>query len=57
MTAKVGIIGGSGFYKMENLNNREEKVVETPFGKPSSTPVEGRFENIIISMYWNFLPH
>jgi len=46
MTVKVGIIGGSGFYKMENLNNREEKVVETPFGKPSSTPVEGDLHGV-----------
>ena len=41
-SVKVGIIGGSGFYQLERLENkvvREE--VETPFGAPSCSPVEG----------------
>ena len=38
---KVGIIGGSGFYKLESLRNRQEVPVETPWGAPSSVPVSG----------------
>ena len=38
---KVGIIGGSGFYKLESLQNRLESPMETPWGEPSSVPVCG----------------
>ena len=38
---KVGIIGGSGFYKLESLRNRQEVPLETPWGEPSSVPVSG----------------
>src|SRR5512144_2621249 len=31
----IGIIGGSGLYDMAELSDREERVVETPFGEPS----------------------
>jgi 5'-methylthioadenosine phosphorylase len=32
---RIGIIGGSGLYDMAELTDREERVVETPFGEPS----------------------
>jgi 5'-methylthioadenosine phosphorylase len=32
----IGIIGGSGLYDMAELTDREEHVVETPFGEPSA---------------------
>ncbi len=32
---RIGIIGGSGLYDMPELTDREERVVETPFGAPS----------------------
>ena len=32
---QVGIIGGSGLYDMAELTDREERVVDTPFGEPS----------------------
>ncbi len=35
MSAKIGIIGGSGLYDMAELTDREEKVLTTPFGDPS----------------------
>jgi 5'-methylthioadenosine phosphorylase len=35
MRAEIGIIGGSGLYDMEELTDREEIHVETPFGEPS----------------------
>jgi len=31
----IGIIGGSGLYDMAELTDREERVVQTPFGDPS----------------------
>jgi len=38
---KVGIIGGSGFYQLDSLEEKLVREVETPFGSPSSPPVEG----------------
>jgi 5'-methylthioadenosine phosphorylase len=35
MSAKIGIIGGSGLYDMAELTDREEKTLTTPFGDPS----------------------
>ena len=33
--AVIGIIGGSGLYQMDGLEDKEEKVIVTPFGFPS----------------------
>ncbi len=33
--AEIGIIGGSGLYEMEELAERREETIETPFGEPS----------------------
>jgi 5'-methylthioadenosine phosphorylase len=35
MSVQIGIIGGSGLYDMEELTDREEQTVRTPFGDPS----------------------
>jgi 5'-methylthioadenosine phosphorylase len=35
MTCETGIIGGSGLYDMEELADRREVTLETPFGAPS----------------------
>ncbi|MQA30381.1 MAG: S-methyl-5'-thioadenosine phosphorylase [Luteitalea sp.] len=37
----IGIIGGSGLYEMAELTDREERVIETPFGDPSGPYVVG----------------
>ena len=37
----VGVIGGSGLYSMEGLEDVEERVVGTPFGAPSSPVLLG----------------
>lgn len=37
----VGIIGGSGLYHMEGLENVSEERIETPFGDPSDLIVRG----------------
>ncbi len=51
-TAKLGIIGGSGFYDMEGLTGVEEAVVETPFGDPSDAYRIGMLEGLEVA----FLP-
>jgi 5'-methylthioadenosine phosphorylase len=38
----IGIIGGSGLYAMEGLENVREVRVDTPFGAPSDVIVHGR---------------
>jgi len=44
MKAKIGIIGGTGFYQIEGLTNIEQIHIETPFGKPSDKFVLGKLE-------------
>jgi 5'-methylthioadenosine phosphorylase len=38
----IGIIGGSGLYQMEGVENPTEQQVETPFGDPSDTIIGGQ---------------
>ncbi|MGE5244607.1 MAG: S-methyl-5'-thioadenosine phosphorylase [Betaproteobacteria bacterium] len=40
-TPSIGIIGGSGLYDMEELTDREERTISTPFGGPSGPYVVG----------------
>ncbi|MDA0265748.1 MAG: S-methyl-5'-thioadenosine phosphorylase [Cyanobacteria bacterium] len=42
--AKIGIIGGSGLYKMDALTDVEELTIETPFGAPSDALIVGTLE-------------
>jgi 5'-methylthioadenosine phosphorylase len=46
LNKRVGIIGGSGFYRIDGLVNKDRKKVETPFGEPSDefdfSEIEGR---------------
>ncbi len=44
MTAEIGIIGGSGLYAMPGFEDKEEIVLETPFGPPSDAFVVGTLE-------------
>jgi 5'-methylthioadenosine phosphorylase len=46
------VIGGSGLYRLEGLNNIEEVQIVTPFGKPSDAIVIGELEGIRVA----FLP-
>ena len=41
---KIGIIGGSGLYKMDALTDKQEVTVDTPFGDPSGPVVTGKIE-------------
>jgi 5'-methylthioadenosine phosphorylase len=38
----IGIIGGSGLYQMEGVENPTEQRVETPFGSPSDALIGGK---------------
>ena len=43
MSKKVlGIIGGSGLYKMEGLDVKEKVAIETPYGSPSDEIILGK---------------
>jgi 5'-methylthioadenosine phosphorylase len=42
--AKIGIIGGSGLYKMEALKDVTEVQIDTPFGAPSDAIILGTLE-------------
>lgn len=38
---RIGVIGGSGLYRMKALQDVEEHDIDTPFGKPSDKVVTG----------------
>ena len=42
--ARVAIIGGSGFYRLEGLQDIEEVRIKTPFGEPSDAIAIGTLE-------------
>lgn len=39
---RIGVIGGSGLYEMEGLENVQEVRVSTPYGDPSDALITGR---------------
>ena len=43
---KVGIIGGSGLYKIDGLAKLKEVKVTTPFGEPSDSYMVGNLEGV-----------
>lgn len=43
---KIGVIGGSGLYEMDDLNDIREKDIETPFGRPSAPLITGRMGDV-----------
>ena len=40
--ARLGVLGGSGLYAMEGLEDVQELTIETPFGPPSDQLRLGR---------------
>lgn len=44
MNDKIGIIGGSGFYRIDGIKKIKKIKVKTPFGDPSSEYVAGELE-------------
>jgi 5'-methylthioadenosine phosphorylase len=49
---KLGIIGGTGLYEMEELKKRETVTIHTPFGSPSDSYLVGELNGIRVA----FLP-
>ncbi|MBI4468301.1 MAG: S-methyl-5'-thioadenosine phosphorylase [Acidobacteria bacterium] len=47
--ARIGIIGGSGFYLMEGISHAEEVQLETPFGCPSDRLLVGELEGLRVA--------
>lgn len=45
----IGIIGGSGLYKMDALESVKEQVVETPFGHPSDAIITGSLNGVPVA--------
>jgi 5'-methylthioadenosine phosphorylase len=50
--AQIGVIGGSGLYQMQGLEDVHEVRVSTPFGEPSDALVLGKIEGVAAA----FLP-
>ena len=47
--AKIGIIGGSGLYKMDTLKDVQEIRIDTPFGMPSDALIVGNLEGVSVA--------
>ncbi len=47
---KVGIIGGSGLEKLNMFKDAEELVIDTEYGKPSSTLLTGKINNAEVAI-------
>ena len=47
--ATIGIIGGSGLYKMDALKDVQEIDISTPFGKPSDALIVGELEGASVA--------
>ena len=47
--AKIGIIGGSGLYKMDALKDIQEVKLSTPFGDPSDALIVGQLEGATVA--------
>jgi len=50
--ARIGIIGGSGLYKIEGMTEVDKVKVSTPFGEPSGAIILGSLEGVKVA----FLP-
>ncbi|MDP1693026.1 MAG: S-methyl-5'-thioadenosine phosphorylase [Burkholderiaceae bacterium] len=46
---RIGIIGGSGLYRMEGLTDVREQAIQTPFGAPSDALLLGRLNGIDVA--------
>ena len=46
--AVLGIIGGSGIYDLPGLTNAQSKIIESPWGKPSSALLTGEIAGLPI---------
>ncbi len=44
LQAEIGILGGTGLYEIDGIEDLEERAIDTPFGKPSDSYVIGNLE-------------
>ncbi len=49
---RIAVIGGSGLYNMPQLTDVEERLIDTPFGRPSDAIVIGTLDDVHVA----FLP-
>ncbi|MEO8348557.1 MAG: S-methyl-5'-thioadenosine phosphorylase [Acidobacteriota bacterium] len=49
MTARVGLIGGSGVYDLSAMEGMSEESVETPFGPPSDSFLTGELSGVPVA--------
>ena len=47
---KLGIIGGSGLYKMEGFEKTKWKKINTPWGKPSDLILKAEYKQNLLSL-------
>jgi len=45
----IGVIGGSGLYQMDALQNLQEHDLDTPYGKPSDRVVTGEVDGVPVA--------
>ena len=46
---KIGILGGSGLYRMEGLTDVREHVMDTPYGAPSDALLLGKLHGVDVA--------
>lgn len=46
--ARIGVIGGSGLYSMDEIKNKREIEIYTPFGKPSDNLIYGEISGVSV---------
>ncbi len=46
---RIGVIGGSGLYKMPQLTDIEERQIDTPFGSPSDSIMIGTLNGVRVA--------
>ena len=47
--ALIGILGGSGLYQMDGLEDMQEHTISTPFGAPSDALVTGKLHGVPVA--------
>ncbi len=47
--ALVGVLGGSGLYQMDAMEDVQELQIDTPFGKPSDAIMTGRIDGVPVA--------
>ncbi len=46
---RIGLLGGSGLYRMDGLTDVREQLIDTPFGRPSDALLLGRLHGVPVA--------